>query len=66
MQNLDKRCQDMKAEIDSFTDKFTVLKQKGLSSPVGDNDHLMKLKDYVHKLNTLSVNQASASLGTST
>lgn len=66
MQNLDRRCQDMQVEIDSFTDKFTVLNQKGLPSPVGDNDLLMKHKDYVHKLNTFFVNQASASSSTST
>jgi len=65
MQNLDRRCQDMQVEIDSFTDKFTVLNQKGFPSPVGDNDRLMKHKDYIHKLNTFSVNQSSASSSTS-
>ena len=65
-QNLDRRCQDMQVEIDSFTEKFTVLNQKGLPSPLGDNDRLMKHKDYVHKLNTFVVNQANASSSTST
>ena len=66
MKNLDRRCQDMQVEIDSFTDKFIVLNQKGLPSPVGDNDRLMKHKDYIHQLNTFYVNQASASSSTST
>ena len=66
MQNLDRKCQDMQVEIDSFTNKFTVLNQKGLPSPVGDNDRLMKHKDYIHNVNTFSVNQASASSSTST
>jgi len=30
MQNLDRRCQDMQVEIDSFIEKFTLLHQKGL------------------------------------
>ena len=66
MQNFDRRCQDMQVEIDSFTDKFTVLNQKGLPSHMGDNDRLMKHKDYIHKLNTFPVNQVSASSSTST
>jgi len=65
MQNLDRRCEDMQVEIDSFTDKFTVLHQKGLPSPLGDNDHLIKHKDYIHKLNTYVVNQANAYSSTS-
>ena len=56
----------MQVEIDSFTDKFTVLKQKGLLSPLRDNDRLMKHKDYIHKLNKFSINQASASSSAST
>ena len=56
----------MQVEIDSFTDKFIVLNQKGLPSPVGDNEGLMKRKDYIHKLNTFSVSQASAPSSTST
>lgn len=66
MQNLDRRCQDMQVEIDFFTDNFIVLNQKGLLSPLGDNDRLMKHKDYVHKLNIFSLNQVSASSSTST
>jgi len=65
MQNLDRRCQDMQVDIDPFTEKFTVLHQKGFPSPSGDNDRLMKHKDYVHKLNTYAVNQANASSSTS-
>jgi len=65
MQNLDRRCQDMQIEIDSFADKFIVLQQKGLPSPLGDNNRLMNHKDYVHKLNTYAINQANASSSTS-
>lgn len=55
MQNLDRRCQDMQVEIDSFTKNFTVLHQKGFPSPLGSNDCLIKHKDYIHKLNTYVV-----------
>jgi len=65
MKNLDKRCQDMQVEINSFTEKFTVLHQKGLPSPLGSNDHLMEHKDYVYKLNTYVVNQTNTSSSTS-
>ena len=54
----------MQVEIDSFTEKFTVLHQKGLPSPLGDNDRLMKHKDYVRKLNTYASNQDNASSST--
>ena len=55
----------MQVEINSFTEKFTVLHQKGFPSPLGSNDRLMKHKDYVYKLNTYVVDQTNASSSTS-
>ena len=46
MQNLERRCQDMQVEIDSFTEKFTILHKKGLPSPFGSNERLMRHVDY--------------------
>jgi len=59
MQNLEKRCQDMQVEINSFMERFIVLQDKGLPSLLGNNDQLMKHTDYVHKLNTYAVVQVN-------
>jgi len=55
----------MQVEINSFTEKFTILHQKGFPSPLESNDRLMKHKDYVHKLNTYAIDQVNASSSTS-
>ena len=65
MQNLDRRCQDMQIEINYFTENFTILHEKGLPSPLGSNDCLMRHKDYVLKLITYAVNQVNTSSSTS-
>lgn len=51
----------MQVEINSFVEKFTVLKNKGLSSPSVINDRLMKHIYYVDKLNKYASSQASSS-----
>jgi len=61
MQNLEKRCQNMQVEINSFMQRFTVLQDKGLPSLLGNNDRLMKHTDYLHKLNTYAVDQINSS-----
>lgn len=53
MKNLERRCQDMQVEINSFIEKFTVLQSKGLPSPLVD------------KLNKYVGNQASSSTSAS-
>jgi len=65
MQNLERRCQDMQVEINSFMEKFIVLQNKGLPSPLVINDKLMKHMDYVDKLNKYDGSQASSSTGAS-
>lgn len=61
IQNLERRCQDMRVEVNAFMEKFTVLLSKGLPSPLIINDKLMKHIDYVDKLNKYASNQSSAS-----
>lgn len=56
MQNLERRCQDTQVEINSFMEKFTILQNKGLPSPLVINDRLMKHIDYVEKLNNYDGN----------
>ena len=65
MQNLEKRCYDMQAEINAFMEKFTILQSKGLPSPLVINDKLMRHIDYVDKLNQYAGNQASLSTSAS-
>jgi len=60
MKNLERRCQDMQVEINSFMDKFTILQNKGLPSSLVINDRLMKHVDYVSKLNKYAGSQASS------
>ena len=61
MQNLERRCQDMQVEINSFMERFTVLQDKGIPSLLGNNDRLMKHIYYVHKLNKYAADQVSSS-----
>ena len=65
MQNLERRCQDMQVEIDSFTEKFTVLHKKCFPIPLGSNDHQMRHVDYMHKLNKYATDQVNTSSSTS-
>jgi len=65
MQNLERRCQDMQGELNSFMERFTILQNKGLPSPLVINDRLMKHIDYIDKLNKYAGNQASSSTSAS-
>jgi len=51
----------MQVEINSFMEKFTILQNKELPSPLVINDRLIKHIDYVNKLNKYAGNQASSS-----
>jgi len=61
MLNLEKRCQSIQADIDSFMLKYGILREKGLPSPMVINDKLMTREDYNEILNKLARNQASTS-----
>jgi len=41
MQNLERRCHAMQEEINAFMEKFGILQDKGLPSPLIINDKLM-------------------------
>ena len=51
MQNLERRCHDMRAKINAFMGKFHIFQNKGLPSPLVISERLMRQKDYVEKLN---------------
>lgn len=65
MQNLERRCHDMWAKINYFMEKFDILQNKGLPSPLVINDRLIRHKYYVEKLNNYAGNQAGSSTSTS-
>lgn len=64
IQNLERRCQDMQVEIDSFIEKFAILHERGLPSPLGSNKCLLRQVDYTHRLNKHATDQANASSST--
>lgn len=65
MQNLERKCQDMQVEINAFTDRFTVLQEKGFPSLLTNNHRLMKHADYAHRLNSYVADQINTSSSTS-
>jgi len=65
IQNLERKCQEMQMEINAFTEKFTVLQQKGLPSLLTSNQRLLTHEQYAHRVNTYVANQITTSSSTS-
>lgn len=59
--NLEKRCQSIQADIDSFMLKYGILREKGLPSPLVIHDKLMTQEDYIERLNKQARSQAGSS-----
>ena len=55
----------MQVEINYFTENFTVFHNKGLPSPLGSDDRLVKHIDYAHKLHKYIVDQITSSTSAS-
>ena len=66
VQNLEHRCSDMQEEIIAFRERFDILLNKGLPSPLVSEDKIMDLDSYVEKLDKYAKNQASSSTSSST
>lgn len=62
MQNLERKCFDMQSEISAFRERFDVLLNKGLPSPMVSQDKIMDLETYVKKLDIHAQNQANSSV----
>lgn len=54
----------MRAAINGFMEKFDILHNKGLPSPLVINHTLMRHKYYVEKLNNYAGNEAGSSIST--
>jgi len=61
MLNLEKRCQSIQIDIDDFTLKYGILREKSLPSPLVINDKLMTHDDYIERLNKQARSQANSS-----
>ena len=55
IQNLERKCQEMHMEINAFTEKFTVLQQKGLPSLLTSNQKLLYNQQYAYRVNMYQI-----------
>jgi len=60
MLNLEEKFHNMQVAIDRFMDKFQILRDKGLPSPMVIHDKLMTQLDYSDRLRKLAKEQASS------
>ena len=60
-QTLERKCQEMKAEIDEFRAKMTVLQDKGLPSLVTGTGQLLSYNQYITRINNYVENQITTS-----
>lgn len=60
MLNLEKRCHNFQADIDSFMLKYGILREKGLPSPLVIHENLMIQEDHIERLHKQSKSQASS------
>ena len=65
VQTLERKCQDMQAEINAFKLKFTTLQSKGLPSLLTSSGKLLTHDQYAHRVNNYVSNQITASSSTS-
>ena len=65
MQNLERRCSDIQEEINAFKEKFQVLLNNGLPSPMLSEDKIMDLGTYVNKLDIHAHNTTAHSISSS-
>ena len=61
MQNLQRRCSEIQEEILAFKERFEILLNKGLPSPIISEDKLMDLEAYIKKLDLHALNLANSS-----
>ena len=62
MQNLETKCLDILADINTFRGKFQVLLDSGLPSPMLSEDQIMDLETYVKKIDIHAQNTTACSI----
>jgi len=65
VQTLERKCQEMQAEISTFKEEFSMLQSKGLPSLLTSNGRLLTHEQYAHMVNTYVSNQITASSSSS-
>ena len=65
VQNLEIKCQEMQAEINSFKLKFATLQSKGLPSLLTNSGRLLTHEQYANRVNNYVSNQITTSSSTS-
>lgn len=61
VQTVERKCQEMQADVEAFRHKFSMLQCKGLPSLVTSSGKLLKQEQYAHRLNTYVQNQITTS-----
>ena len=61
VQTIERKCQEMQANIEAFKYRLTMLQSKGLPSLVTSSGKLLKQEKYAHRLKTYVENQITAS-----
>ena len=64
LQTLDRRCQEMQTEVKKFTNKFTALHSRGLSSLLNSAGRLLSHENYAKRVNTFATSQITAGSST--
>lgn len=59
VQTLERRIQDMQADINKFQDKFIALQNRGLPSLMDPSGRLLSHEKYAKRVNTFATNQIS-------
>lgn len=65
VQTLERKCQEMQAEINAFKLKFATLQSKGLPSLLTSSGRLLTHEQYANRVNNYVSNQITASSSTS-
>ena len=65
VQALDRKCQEMQAEVDEFKAKIMALHSKGLPSLLTSAGRLLSHEVYANRVNNIAANQITASSSTS-
>jgi len=65
VQTLERKCQEMQAEINIFKEKFAMLQSKGLHSLLTSSGRLLTHEQYAHRVNIYVLNQITASSNSS-
>jgi len=65
VQTLERKCQEMQAEVNDFKMRFAALQSRGLPSLLTSSGKLLSHEKYANRVNNFASNQITASSSTS-